>query len=214
MSFTCPRDSNQVFFNHKAHTIAVAGGKGTVNYKRRISPEYAEPCKRSKKEEDLTTTFEPADDITKGGAIMLLECGFHESVHATIRQCVTESWPNNTSNTLCAKIMSSSSMMDAVVVFRKVAVHDMLMYEVLFLSVHPNQKRHGVGRTLVKNLLKKVSSAPWQGRKMMTVSLKSASSEAAHFWESIGMRAMCDDPMEKHMVGFDDFCGFGMNIDS
>ena len=87
---------------------------------------------------------------------------------------------------------SSTSLLDAALVYRQVSTTTFDIYEVLFLAVHPTLKREGLGRRAVQELKEMLMRIPSTKSKTICVSLKSESSEAAMFWELEGLCELKD----------------------
>ena len=194
----------QKFFSNKPHIVVVRGGKGTATKRMSKSAEYA-PYDG---EVELVPLDVPGGD-KRYAAVMLLEFGFDKSVHKAINDAVFQNAPfDKNTHTIAIKKPSSGSVMEATLVYRHTTLDDLTIYEVLFLSVHTAIKRSGMGRCMVDMLKKKLTEI--SGPTCLCVSLKSESSEAAHFWTKAGLSPLTSsdaraEKVEKNMVGFDDF---------
>jgi predicted acetyltransferase len=205
------RSSQDVFFSNKKQCIVVQGGKGTSIIRSRKSVEYNDVSKN--------VGHTVINNLNKDVAITLLECGFSQSVHPTIRSCVRRTHPFEDVETWGIKLDDSLTTVDGVCSHRRVQVEeDITMFEVLFVSVHPQSKRSGVGRLIAQRLLEKASGNKSK-YNFVTVSLKSNSSEAAHFWKTVGLDQFSVHTSDLHakiiksMVYFDDFTPFCIMYD-
>lgn len=200
-----------VFFSDKNHTIVVKGGKGTTRTKESKSAEFLAPS-NDDGGVDGTLLGDDQRDM-KGAAIVILECGFHESVHPAIRASVFNEKPfGNETHVMAFRKRTSTSLIDAALVYRHVQTANLDVYEVLFLAVHPGLKRTGLGRVAVDHLKKILEASESNKTQTICVSLKSESSEAAKFWKSAGLNQLKKDMDDWHyaeltgkMVEFDDF---------
>lgn len=210
-----------VYFSHKDKRIWVGGSKGGI-WTERESHEFDKSEQATKRARTCADSFKtvPADDdlLVQGQCIAVLESGFDPSVHSAIQKAVLSQSPfdDGTIRTVYAKDGSSQSCLAGSVVYRRQAISGLVVYEVLFLAVHPTNKKRGAGQAIVECLKRWLSAEDAEGQKVLCVSLKSESSEAAKFWGAAGMLPSSesgeDAAVENMMIRFDDFAPFMMRI--
>lgn len=207
-----------VYFSDKEHTRTIVhGGKGGGRTtKTTKSDEFKTPPPSINVEGTLIGDDQPE---LKGAAILMLECGFHESVHPAIRASVFNEPPfNKETHVMAFRKSTSTSLLDAALVYRRISTTTFDIYEVLFLAVHPTLKRTGLGRCAVDHLKETLKASPSiKSKKCICVSLKSESSEAAKFWESAGLLKLTDahahhTDITGKMVGFADFLPYALFV--
>lgn len=202
-----------VYFSDKEHTIVLAGKKGFK--KTTKSDEFKPPPPSINVDGTLIGDDQPE---LKGAAILMLECGFHESVHPAIRASVFNEPPfDKETHVMAFRKSTSTSLLDAALVYRQVSTTTFDIYEALFLAVHPTLKRTGLGRCAVDHLKEVLKASPSIKSKSICVSLKSESSEAAKFWESAGLLKLTDadahyTEVTGKMVGFADFLPYALFV--
>jgi len=230
------RKASGLFFGD-AEPIVVDGSKGggarAGSHRRRRARQLTRELDAGVNKASSLRHWHPAldDGLDRGASLALLEGGFDPSVHAAIHDavlCRGAFAPRDGAVTrlLCAKDAASHVRVGAVVAYRelRVAVDDddegrqAAVLEVLFLAVHPQAKRHGLGTYLVgclQQTLKTMRADDPTLVGVLCVSLKSASCEAAAFWEAMGLsECLDDDACAVHravpplMVRFDDFTPF------
>ena len=180
--------------------------------------------------------IEVKNELEKELGIMLHQHGFDKSCNNTIRNAVYKMYQfnnnyiegdENSNNSIFSETKSiyikdnkSDCYMDGIVTFRKVVnkKNNMVFYEVLFMSIHKQNKRKGLATIIVDELIKKLNKEEFE-KKYLCVSVKSNSNEAINFWESKDLEYIDENKTNEDektvrelMMEFNDFTPYGTFI--
>lgn len=215
---SAPTPKRPVYFSTKTRKLAMRGGKGRTWYRESRSPEFEDESEIASIEESKNFsifTIPDGDAFTQGVAVALLEAGFSPDVHPAIRAAVCRQSPFESEHvkTLCIRGNKSKSVIDGAIVYNHWKTPSHSIYEVLFMATNSTCKKRGIGRAMVECLKRDLARHRCADRTLtLCVSLKSNSSEAASFWEAVGMQPVTDDRISDGMVGFDDFAPYSMDV--